>query len=280
MTDDQIFAIRDSIQAGDGWDGDQWDLTLARAIEAAALKAAAPLPAVAPTPLTAGNFDDSSNGQLAKAVKTLALCAPFPGMGVPWTEAKQKEFAAMLDKYEVAPTPRNASDAPIDYCKQCDGAAGKYVSTEIGFKWERCIQCDGSGNVAPVAAQGDAGDARSEQSKIDDANLDRHLENILAASRLDLTARLPGAERHERMRIALCYAIADLATPVVNQSLTAAPDLAGKRKYTRAEVQQWRDDVAYQCADLAEKYGAEPILVADLRSFASRPQVSAPGEKP
>jgi hypothetical protein len=35
LTDKRIFAIRDSIKPGDGWDGDQWDLAIAYAIESA-----------------------------------------------------------------------------------------------------------------------------------------------------------------------------------------------------------------------------------------------------
>lgn len=38
MTDERILEIRDSIKTGDGWDGDQWDIALSRALLAAITK--------------------------------------------------------------------------------------------------------------------------------------------------------------------------------------------------------------------------------------------------
>lgn len=37
LTREQIIAIRDSIKPQDGWDGDDWDIALAEAIERAVL---------------------------------------------------------------------------------------------------------------------------------------------------------------------------------------------------------------------------------------------------
>lgn len=39
LSHEQILQIRDSIRPGDGWDGDDWDFALARAIEEAILRA-------------------------------------------------------------------------------------------------------------------------------------------------------------------------------------------------------------------------------------------------
>ena len=44
LSDERIFAIRDAIKTGDGWDGDQWDLALARAIESELRAALAAVP--------------------------------------------------------------------------------------------------------------------------------------------------------------------------------------------------------------------------------------------
>jgi hypothetical protein len=201
---------------------------------------AAPLPAVAQTPLTAGNFDDSSNGQLAKAVKALAFCAPFPGMEVPWTEAKQKEFAAVLDKYEVAPTPEdmllfqdaglaptpgNASDAGENRLTRLMCSCGDVYIGEPGSS-ESCPECAEA--AAPVAAQGDAG----EVPEIVEYQCRMRWKTIetwgkwqrCSKGQYDGLLERPQVGNWSYETRALC-----VAAPVVNQSLTATPDLAGTR---------------------------------------------------
>lgn len=68
LTDERIFKIRESIKPGDGWDGDQWDLALARAIETdlrAALAARqAPMPAKFLMPEDAWNEYATRSGLL------------------------------------------------------------------------------------------------------------------------------------------------------------------------------------------------------------------------
>ena len=46
------------------------------------------------------------------------LCAPFPGMDIPWTEEKKSEFAAVLEKYEKSGESTQPS-APLPQGEQC-----------------------------------------------------------------------------------------------------------------------------------------------------------------